>query len=90
MTDYWLSKLFFDLTKNPSLTAEYRANMDAVLTRYPLSAEVRQAIAADDVAFISPRVNAYLLRFYFQIRGMPEAEFISRLHAMQSKEAMNG
>ena len=22
-------------------------------------------------------VNAYLLRFYFQIRGMPEAEFIA-------------
>jgi hypothetical protein len=34
---------------------------------------------------IAPLVNAYLLRFYFQIRGMPEAEFIARLHALQTK-----
>jgi hypothetical protein len=31
--------------------------------------------------------NAYLLRFYFQIRGMPEREFIARLHALQPKQA---
>jgi hypothetical protein len=38
-------------------------------------------------------VNAYLLRFYFQIRGMPEPEFIGRLRAMQggqAKEARHG
>ncbi len=90
MTDYWLSKLFFDLTKDPSLAAEFRADEHKVIARYPLSAEVREAITADDVAFISPRVNAYLLRFYFQIRGMPEAEFIARLHAMKTKEAAHG
>jgi hypothetical protein len=27
-----------------------------------------------------------LLIFYFQIRGMPEAEFIARLHALEAKE----
>jgi hypothetical protein len=26
------------------------------------------------------------LRFYFQIRGMPEGEFIARLHALKAKE----
>ena len=29
MTDYWLSKLFFDLQHDPQLAAEYRANMAA-------------------------------------------------------------
>lgn len=90
MTDYWLSKLFFDLTKAPSLAAEYRTSPDAVLDRYPLSADVRDALLRDDVAVLAPRVNAYLLRFYFQIRGLPEAEFISRLHALQNKEAAHG
>ena len=82
MTDYWLSKLAYDLHVSPGLAAEYRADMDSVLARYPVSAEVRAALHADDVAGLAPRLNAYLLRFYFQIRGMPEAEFIARLHAM--------
>ena len=90
MTDYWLSKLFFDLNQSPALAAEYRENSDKVLDRYPVKPEVRAALIADDVAAISPLVNAYLLRFYFQIRGLPEAEFIGRLHAMQKKEAALG
>jgi hypothetical protein len=38
----------------------------------------------DDVGKIAPLVNAYLLRFYFQIRGMPQDEFIARLHALKA------
>src|SRR5262249_19140349 len=83
MTDYWLSKLFFDLQQSPALAAEYRASMASVISRYEISPRVREALLADDVAVLAPRVNAYLLRFYFQIRGMPEAEFIARLHALQ-------
>ena len=37
MRDYWLSKLFFDL-QSPTLAAEFRANRDAVLARYPVEA----------------------------------------------------
>jgi hypothetical protein len=84
MTDYWLSKLFFDLQHDSNLAKEYRADMAAVIDRYPLGPDVRAALLGDDVAGLSPLVNAYLLRFYFQVRGMPEAEFISRLRAMNS------
>ena len=87
MTDYWLSKLFFDLQHDPQLVAEYRTNMPAVFDRYQIKPELRQALLDDDVAALSPLVNAYLLRFYFQIRGMPEAQFIAKLHAMQSSAA---
>ncbi len=83
MTDYWLSKLFFDLQHDPQLVAEYRTNMPAVFDRYQIKPELRQALLDDDVAALSPLVNAYLLRFYFQIRGMPEAQFIAKLHAMK-------
>ena len=89
MTDYWLSKLIFDLTHDPALAQQYRDSMEPVLDRYTLTPQIRAALLADDVAVIAPRVNAYLLRFYFQIRGMPEDEFISRLHAMQ-KGAVHG
>ena len=84
MTDYWLSKLFYDLHHDTDLAKAYRADMAAVIGRYPIKPEVRNALMGDDVATLSPLVNAYLLRFYFQIRGMPEAEFIAKLHAIDA------
>jgi hypothetical protein len=86
MTDYWVSKLFFELQHDPQLAASYRTDMAGVIDRYEIKPEIREALLADDVGTIAPLVNAYLLRFYFQIRGMPEAEFIARLHALKAKE----
>ena len=86
MTDYWVSKLFFDLQQDPKLASEYRADMPAVIGRYEIKPEFRKALLDDDVGTLAPLVNAYLLRFYFQIRGMPEGEFIARLHALQAKK----
>jgi hypothetical protein len=80
-----VSKLFFDLLHDPKLAAEYRADMAAVIDRYEIKPEFRRALLADDVGPLAPLVNAYLLRFYFQIRGMPEAEFIARLHALKDQ-----
>ena len=37
---------------------------------------------ADDLAALAPHVNAYLLRFYFAIRDMKDAEFIRRLNEL--------
>jgi hypothetical protein len=78
MTDYWLSKLFFDI-QNPAAAAEYRADRAKVLERYPLKPEVRRALDDKNVEALAPLVNPYLLRFYFQAVGMPDAEFIGRL-----------
>jgi hypothetical protein len=80
MRDYWLSKLFFDL-QTPSAAAEYRAGRETVLAQYPLAPAVRAALAADDVAVLAQLVNAYLLRFYFLVTGMPEDEFVRRIRA---------
>lgn len=80
MRDYWLSKLFFDL-QTPSAAAEYRHGREAVLARYPLKPAVLTAIEQDDVAALAPLVNAYLLRFYFLVSGMPEDEFLTRIRA---------
>jgi hypothetical protein len=86
MTDYWLSKLFYDLHNDQKLAAEYRAGMAAVLGRYELKPEVRKAVLEDDVGALAPLVNPYLLRFYFQVRGMPQPEFIARLNALAAKD----
>jgi hypothetical protein len=78
MTDYWLSKLFFDL-QSPAAAAEYRAGRDEVLARYPLAPEVVAAIRADDVTFLARRVNPYLLRYFFGAAGMSDAVFRRKL-----------
>jgi len=61
--------------------------MPGVIDRYEIKPDIRKALLVDDVGVIAPLVNAYLLRFYFQIRGMPEAEFIARLHAIRDEQA---
>jgi len=79
MRDYWLSKLFFDL-QSPALAAEFRADRDKVLARYPLEPAVKDAIARTDVPFLAERTNAYLLRYYFFATGMKDDEFIRKLN----------
>ena len=78
MRDYWLSKLFFDL-QSPALASEFRRDSAAVVGRYPLAPEVREAIGRNDVPFLAQRTNAYLLRYYFFAVGMKDDEFIRRL-----------
>lgn len=79
MRDYWLSKLFFDL-QSPAAAAEFRAERDKVLARYPLDEGVKRAIAENDVTFLAARTNPYLLRYYFFATGMKDDEFIRRLN----------
>ena len=90
MTDYWLSKLFFDL-QSPGNLARWREDRDAFLADYPISDEMREAVFSDDIATLAPHVNAYLLRFYFSVSGMSDPELLDRLHALKpAKELENG
>ena len=88
MTDYWLSKLFFDL-QAPGAGAEYRADREKFLARYPLAPEVKEAIRTDDVTFLARRVNPYLLRYYFGVAGMSDELFRKKLRESAS-EAPHG
>ena len=81
MRDYWLNKLFFDI-QQPAVAAEFKKDRDAVLARYPMRAEMRRAVIEDDIAALAPHVNAYLLRFYYAILGVKDAEFIKRLNEL--------
>ena len=82
MRDYWLNKLFYDLTRSP-LGAAYKAERGSVLDRYPLTPEVRRALVEDDLAFIARAglANPYLLRYYFQLLGYDDEAVMAKLHA---------
>jgi len=86
MTDYWLSKLFYDL-QSPAAAARWREDRTAILDAYPLSPEMRRAVLDDDIAAMAPHVNAYLLRFYCLVCNMEDSDFIARLRAMKPAEA---
>ena len=86
MTDYWLSKLFFDI-QAPANLSKWKADPESVLQDYPLSDDMRAAVLSDNLEAIAPHVNAYLLRFYFSISGMKDDEMLARLHAMKPDAA---
>jgi hypothetical protein len=86
--DYWLNKLFYDLTTSP-IGAAYKAERAPVLDRYPLGPEVRRALLEDDLAFIARGglANPYLLRFYFQLLGYDDDAVMAKLHAAAEPRA---
>ena len=79
MRDYWLSRLFYDL-QSPALASEFRSDREAVIARYPLAEDVKEALKENRVPFLAERTNAYLLRYYFFAAGMKDDEFIRRLN----------
>jgi hypothetical protein len=88
MLDYRLSKMCYDLHTDRALADEYRAERLAVIARYQLADEVAQALCNDDVAFLARRTNGFLLRYYFLVVGMSEANFIAGLQA--NREPVHG
>ena len=86
MRDYWLNKLFFDI-QQPAIAEEFKRDRNAVLARYPMKDELRRAVVEDDIGKIVPHTNAYLLRFYYAILGVKDAEFIERLNALTGDNA---
>jgi len=80
-TDYWLSKLMFDL-QDPKLREAYRSDRASVLAGYKLEPVVLRALESHDIAVLAPRVNAYLLRFYYQYSGVRDTDFIAGLRGL--------
>ena len=79
MLSYRLSRLFYDLHTDRALAGEYRSNRPPVIARYDLPEPVIDALHRDDVAFLAKLTNGFLLRYYFFVIGMAEADFIAGL-----------
>jgi hypothetical protein len=88
LVDYGLSRMIFDLSRNPADIALWRKDRHAIMDRYSLRPEIREAVLSDDLRVLTRHVNAYLLRFYFGLCGMSEPELLERLHAL--KETPHG
>jgi hypothetical protein len=84
-TDYWLSKLMFDL-QDPKLREAYHTNRASVLANYKLEPVVLRALETHDIGVLAPRVNAYLLRFYYQYSGVKDTDFIAGLRGLAAEK----
>ena len=85
MTDYWATKLIFDLQgpDGKDLWTNHRAEF---LARYPVSDELRQAFLDDDIETLLPVVNPYLMRFFLLMLGYDDEKSISVLEALQTED----
>jgi hypothetical protein len=86
MTDFWLSKLFFDM-QDAGVRDQFRADPDALMTRYRLPAQTMAAVKSSDLDYLAPRVNPYLLRYYCGYIAMPEDEFLRRIKTTGAPDA---
>ena len=80
MTDFWLSKLFFDM-QDLAVREQFRADPEAVMDRYHLPAQTQAAVRSSDLDYLAPRVNPYLLRYYCGYIDMSDEEFLRRIRA---------
>ena len=85
MTDYWANKLVFELQgpDGKDLWTNHRAE---VLSRYPLSPEIKKAFENDDIGTLIPVINPYLMRFFLLMLGYDDAKSIEVLESFQTDE----
>ena len=79
MLNYAVSRLFYDLHTDRALAGDYRTNRASVIARYSLPEPVVDALRRDDVAVLAKLTNGFLMRYYFLVIGMGEADFIAGL-----------
>lgn len=82
MSLYQLQKFLFDINRDRSVQGQFRERPDAVLERYDLSPEERDAIAKGDIGLIYVLgANGQLLMHYAAFLGMPWADYIAAMRA---------
>jgi hypothetical protein len=80
MSLYHLQKFMFELNRDPSVQERFRADKAAVLARYDLTAEERDAIERGDIGLMYVLgANGQLLMHYAAFLGMPWADYIAAM-----------
>jgi hypothetical protein len=80
MSLYQLQKLLFDLNRDPAVQGEFRNEVAALLQRYDLTAEERDAIARGDIGLIYVLgANGQLLMHFAAFLGMPWPAYIQAM-----------
>jgi len=80
MSLYQLQKFLFDINRDPSVQGEYRKDAAALVQRYDLAQEERDAIVRGDVGLIYVLgANGQLLMHFAAFLGMPWPAYIQAM-----------
>ena len=80
MSLYQLQKFLFDINRDPSVQGEYRKDAAALVERYDLTAEERDAIVGGDIGLIYVLgANGQLLMHFAALLGMPWPAYIQAM-----------
>ena len=86
MSLYQMQKFLFDMNREPEVQRQYRENPLAVLDRYDLGGEDRQALETGDIGLIYVLgANGQLLMHYAAFLGMPWVDYIAAMRAGVSR-----
>jgi hypothetical protein len=86
MSLYQMQKFLFDMNRDPDLQRQFRAHPGAVLNRYDLNGEERQAVETGDIGLLYVLgANGQLLMHYAAFLGMPWADYIAAMRAGVSR-----
>lgn len=80
MSLYNLQKFMFELNRDPGVQQRFRADKAAVLDRYELTPQERDAIERGDIGLMYVLgANGQLLMHYAAFLGMPWADYIAAM-----------
>jgi hypothetical protein len=75
-----MQKFLFDMNRDPEVQRQFRAHPRAVLNRYDLNDEERQAVEMENIGLIYVLgANGQLLMHYAAFLGMPWADYIAAM-----------
>lgn len=80
MSLYGLQKFLFEINREPGVQQAFRESPGALLDRYPLTIEERDAVVSHDVGLIYVLgANGQLLMHFAAYLGMPWADYIAAM-----------
>jgi hypothetical protein len=86
MSLYQMQKVLYELNRDPSLQAAFKADRGAVLERYKLTDEEREALRSGDVGLVYVLgANGQLLMHFAALLGMPWPDYIQAMRDGVSK-----
>jgi hypothetical protein len=81
-----MQKFLFDINRDTGVQQQYHADLAALLDRYELGAEEREAISSRDIGLMFVLgSNGQLLMHYAAFLGMPWADYIAAMRTGVSK-----
>ena len=80
MSLYYLQKLIYTLNREPATRAKFKADPDAVMADYDLTAEERKALTDPDIGLLYVfGVNGQLLMHYAALKGFAWDDYIAAM-----------